>query len=268
MTQAPPLLQTQSGSVGQVIDTTAIDNTPLNGRNWVYMVQLTAGVVPSGGTHGGGTGDFSANGQRAGQNDFLMDGVDNNANIMDLMNGASYNVRPPPDALAEFKVETSNYSAEYGHSAGAAVNVSIKSGTNQVHGAVWEYVRNTALDAKNWNATTTPPYHENQFGAALGFPVLKNKLFFFGDAEANRITYSSVSITSVPTPLMRQGNFTELQNTSLTGSAKPTQLYQPNSGGTALLTCNGVNNTFLSESDRQRRPEHPQPISVAEHKWG
>jgi hypothetical protein len=244
VTQAPPLLQTQSGSVGQVIDTTAINNTPLNGRNWVYIVQLTAGVVPSGGTHGGGTGDFSANGQRAGQNDFLMDGIDNNANIMDLMNGASYNVRPPPDALAEFKVETSNYSAEYGHSAGAAVNASIKSGSNQVHGSAWEYFRNTALNAKNWNATTVPPYHENQFGATLGFPILKNKLFFFGDAEANRISDSSVSITTVPTPLMRQGNFTELLNTGLTDSAKPTQLYEPNSGGTALLTCNSVNNTF------------------------
>lgn len=244
VTEAPPLLQTQSGSVGQVVDTTAINHTPLNGRNWVYIVQLTAGVVPSGHTKGGGSGDFSANGQRAGQNDFLMDGVDNNANIMDLMNGTSYSVRPPPDALSEFKVETSNYSAEYGHSAGAAVNVSIKSGTNQVHGSAWEYFRNTALDATNWNAKSNPPYHENQFGATLSLPILKNKLFFFGDAEANRISYSGVSIITVPTPLMRQGNFTELLNPSLTGSAKPTVLYEPNSGGATRLTCNGVENTF------------------------
>jgi hypothetical protein len=245
VTAAPSLLQTQSGAVGQVISTDTINNTPLNGRNWVYIVQLTAGVVPSGGTHGGGTGDFSANGQRAGQNNFLMDGVDNNANIMDLMNGASYNVRPPPDALSEFRVDTADYSAELGHSAGAAVNVSIKSGTNQIHGDLWEYFRNTDLDAKNWNSPINPAYHENQFGATLGLPILKNHLFFFGDVEANRVTYGgAATYLSVPTPLMRQGNFTELSNTSLTGSAKPTQLYEPNSAGATLLTCNGVNNTF------------------------
>lgn len=246
VTTAPPALQTQSGSVGQVVDTNSINMTPLNGRNWVYMVQLAAGVVPSGGTHGGGTGDFSANGQRPGQNDFLMDGVDNNANIMDLMNGASYNVRPPPDALAEFKVQTADYSAELGHSAGAAVNVSLKSGTNQIHGAAWEYIRNTDLDAKNWNSQVITPYHENQFGATLGFPILKNRLFFFGDTEANRITYSSTGTYTVPTPLMRQGNFTELLNTALTGDAKPVTLYEPNSGGTAPLTCNGTANLFCT----------------------
>ncbi len=241
---APSLLQTQSGSVGQVLSTNTINNTPLNGRNWVYIVQLTAGVVPSGGTHGGGTGDFSANGQRAGQNNFIMDGVDNNANILDLMNGSSYNVRPPPDALAEFRVDTADYNAELGHSAGAAVNVSLKSGTNQIHGSLWEYFRNTALDARNWPALTIPPYHENQFGATLGFPIFKNKVFFFGDTEANRVSYAATDTLSVPTPLMRQGNFSELLSTSLTGSAKPTQLYEPNSGGTAMLSCNGQNNVF------------------------
>ncbi len=195
-------------------------------------------IVPSTSTKGGGSGDFSANGQRGDQNNFLMDGIDNNANILDLMNGASYNVRPPPDALSEFKVETTDYSAEYGHSAGAAVNVSLKSGTNEIHGDLWEYVRNTDLDAKNWNAQTIPPYHENQFGATLGLPILKNKLFFFADSEANRITYGATGTYTVPTPLMRQGNFTELLNTSLTGSSCPTVLFQPNSVG-GKYTCSG-----------------------------
>jgi outer membrane receptor protein involved in Fe transport len=244
----PPLLQTQSASVGQVVSTQTINDTPLNGRNWVYIAQLTAGVDPSisGASRGGGTGDFFANGQRATQNDFILDGVDNNVNVDDFMNGASYAVRPPPDALAEFKVDTSDYSAEFGHSAGAVVNASIKSGTNQIHGDVWEYFRNTNLDAQDWNAQTNPPYHENQFGATLGFPIIKNKLFYFGDVEANRIDFGQTLTLTVPTALMRQGNFSELLNPNLTGAAQPIQLYQPNSGGTVPLSCNGVNNAFCS----------------------
>jgi hypothetical protein len=257
VTTAPPLLQSQEGSVGQVISTQSINDTPLNGRNWVYIAQLTAGVTsPLGGTRGSGTGDFIANGQSAEQNDFVLDGVDNNSNIPDFMNGASYLQRPPPDALAEFKIQTSSYSAEFGHSAGAVVNASIKSGTNQIHGDLWEYLRNTALDAKDWDAVTIAPYHENQFGATLGFPLLKNKLFYFGDAEANRIAIASTNTYTVPTPLMRQGNFSELLNTSLTGEADPVYLYIPNSGGNTDKTglnstvnrqvCNGVANVLCA----------------------
>ncbi len=214
----------------------------------MYIAQLTAGAVPSvsGASRGAGTGDFFANGQRATQNDFVLDGVDNNINDIDFMNGASYSVRPPPDALFEFKVETANYSAEFGHSAGAVLNASIKSGTNQIHGSVWEYVRNTVFDAKDWTALSIPKYNENQFGATLGFPIVPNKLFYFGDIEANRIVLGSASTTTVPTALMRQGNFTELLNTSLTGSAKPVQLYEPNSGGKTTLSCNGQNNVFCA----------------------
>jgi hypothetical protein len=253
---APPLLQTQEGSVGQVISTQSINDTPLNGRNWVYIAQLTAGVAPPfGNTRGSGSGDFVANGQRAEQNDFVLDGVDNNTNLVDFLNGASFVVRPPPDALAEFKIQTSSYNAEYGHSAGAVVNASIKSGTNQIHGDVWEYFRNTNLDAQNWNAQTNPPYHENQFGATLGFPIIRNKLFYFGDAEANRISIGQTNVLSVPTALMRTGNFSELLNPALTGSAHPIYLYQPNSGGNAdktgqsgvnRLSCDGQQNVFCA----------------------
>ena len=228
---APPLLQTQSASVGQVMSTQAINNTPLAQRNWVYMAQLAPGVVPSGGTRGGGTGDYESNGQRAEQNNFVLDGVDNNVNIVDYENGSSYAIAPPPDALSEFKLETANFSAEFGHSAGSVLNASIKSGTNQIHGDLWEYFRNTNLSARNWNALTVPPYHMNQFGGTLGFPIIKNKLFYFGDIQNTRISYAAANTYSTPTPLMRQGNFTELLNTGLTGQAKPVQLYQPNSGG-------------------------------------
>jgi hypothetical protein len=248
VTAAPPLLQSQSGSVSQEISTRTINTTPLNQRNWVYLAQLSTGVVPSYGTRGGGTGDYEANGQRAEQNNFILDGVDNNINIVDFENGSTYAIAPPPDALSEFKLETADYSAEFGHSAGSVLNASIKSGTNSIHGDVWEYFRNTTLNARNWNSLMIPPYHMNQFGAMLGFPILRNKLFYFGDIQDTRIAYAATNTYTVPTALMRQGNFTELLNTTLTGQAKPIQLYQPNSGGgpggTAKLACNGVNNVF------------------------
>jgi hypothetical protein len=221
-----------------------IDHVPLNGRNWVYIAQLANGTTPSQGSRGGGKGDFEANGQRAEQNDFILDGVDNNSNVVDFVNGASFVVQPPPDALAEFKVQTGDYSAEFGHSAGAVVNASIKAGTNHLHGDLWEYFRNNDLDARNFNAQTVPAYHENQFGATLGFPILTNRLFFFGDVQANRVIFGNTQTETVPTALMRSGNFSELLNTNLTGNAQPVTLYQPNSGGTAPLTCNGQQNVF------------------------
>jgi Carboxypeptidase regulatory-like domain/TonB dependent receptor len=248
---AAPVLQTQDAAVGQVISTKEINDTPLNGRNWVYIAQLTNGVAPPfGNTRGSGTGDFVANGQRAEQNNFILDGVDNNTNLVDFLNGSSYIMRPPPDALSEFSLQTSNFSAEFGHSAGAVLQANIKSGTNQIHGDVWEYLRNTHLDAINWNAgpaAVVPPYHQNQFGATLGFPIWKNKLFYFGDIEANRISISNPTPINVPSALERQGNFSELLNGSLTGVGAPTKLYEPNTANPSQpLVCNGQQNVFCS----------------------
>jgi len=250
VTSDAPLLQTETSGVGQTIDTQTINDTPLNGRNWVYIAQFTAGAVSAsanmGSSRAAGTGDFQANGQRAEQNNFILDGVDNNSNLVDFLNGSSFVVRPPPDALSEFSLQTSNFSAEFGHSAGAVMSASIKSGTNQIHGDVWEYVRNTDLDATPWNALSSPPYHENQFGATFGARIWRNKLFYFGDLEANRIAISSANITTVPTALMRQGNFSELLNTNLT-SSQPVTLYQPNSANPGEpLTCNGNANEFCA----------------------
>ncbi len=241
---APPLLQSQDSSVAQVISAQTINDVPLNGRNWVYIAQLAVGTAPANGSRGGGAGDFEANGQRAEENNFILDGVDNNVNVVDFVNGSSFNVQPPPDALAEFSVQTSDYSAEYGHSAGAVVNASIKAGTNAFHGDFWEYFRNNVLDARDFDALTIPKYRENQFGATIGGPIIKDKLFFFGDGQANRIIFGETSTETVPTPLMRTGNFSELLNPALTGGSQPVVLYQPNSGGTALLTCNGQQNVF------------------------
>lgn len=247
VTTEAPLMQTQESSVGQVMDTETINSVPLNGRNWVYIAQLSAGTAVSEGSRGGGKGDFEANGQRAEENNFILDGVDNNVNVVDFYNGASYVAQPPPDALAEFKVQTSDYSAEFGHSAGAVVNASLKSGTNSFHGSAWEYIRNTKFDTLDWTAvkgSPVPAYHENQFGATLGGPFIKNKLFFFGDAQANRITFQESGYYSVPSALERTGDFSELLNPSLTGNPAQQLYYQtPNAAPVAF-----ANNCIISSS--------------------
>ena len=255
VSSAPPLLQDQEASVNQVMDTQTINNTPLAERNWVYMAQHSTGVVPSYGTRGGGHGDYSANGQRANQNDYRLDGVDNNVNIVDYMNGSMYAVSPPPDAISEFKLDTTAYSAEYGHSAGSVLNVALKSGTNSIHGDVWEYNRNTFFNAQNWNANpllAIPPYHFNQFGGTLGLPIFKNKLFWFGDIQHTRISLGSIAgPMSTPTPRMRQGDFSELltaQNTS--GGSCPVILYQPNTN-TGSYSCANKAPTTLTGNLQQ-----------------
>ncbi len=246
---APPLLETQTGAVGQVVEAKTINETPLNGRNWVFIAQLTNGVTPSlGNTRGSGKGDFIANGQRATQNNFILDGVDNNTNLVDFLNGSTFVQRPPPDALAEFNIQTSNYSAEFGHSAGAVMNASIKSGTNQIHGNFWEYFRSDKMNAKDWNALSVPRFHQNQFGATIGFPLIKNKLFYFGDVEANRITNAQVNRLNVPSALERQGNFTELLNPTVSGFNQPIHLKQPNTNGSVPLgaPCGNAENVMCA----------------------
>ena len=251
VTSAPPLMQSEEGSTGQVIEAQTINQTPLNGRNWIFIAQLTAGVAPANGARGQKSGDFNANGQRAEQNNYIMDGVDNNVNVVDFFNDASFVVRPPPDALAEFKVQTGAYSAEFGHSAGAVVNASIKSGTNNIHGSLWEYVRNDAFDIRQFFDGSSPvaKYRQNQFGATLGLPIIKNKLFFFGDLEANRIIFGEThSGLTVPTALMRTGNFSELLNASLVSGGNTIQLYQPNptANGTTTIPNNRLDQSGVT----------------------
>lgn len=244
VTSAPPLLQTQSASVGQVVTGREIKEIPLSGRNSTMIARMMAGVVESVGSRAVGTGDFTANGQRPEENNYILDGIDNNTAAPDYLNGSSYVVNPPPDALAGFYLQTGNYSAEFGHSAGAVMNVSMKTGTNHFHGDAWEYFRNTALSAKNWEAQTKPQLHTNQFGAALGGPIFPNKLFFFAYVQAYRINYGVTHTLTVPTALERQGNFSELLNPALTGSGIPTTLYEPGSAGSQLMICNGQQNVL------------------------
>ncbi len=190
---APPLLQTEEASVGQVIGQQEVNSLPLNGRNFTFLAQLGAGMqTPQADTRGNAaSGAFSANGLRPAQNNYLLDGIDNNSNAVDFLNGTNFVILPPVDAIQEFKVQTADFSAELGRAAGAVMNASIKSGTNSIHGAAWEFFRNDKLDAADWFEDNSPTPTKgklrlNQFGAMIGGPVIKNKFFFFGDYEGKR----------------------------------------------------------------------------------
>src|ERR1700684_740764 len=185
---APPLLQTEEASVGQVIGQQEVNNLPLNGRNFTFLAQLGAGMqTPQADTRGNAaSGAFSANGLRPAQNNYLLDGIDNNSNNVDFLNGTNYVILPPVDAIQEFKVQTADFSAELGRAAGAVMNATVKSGTNQIHGAAWEFFRNDVLDAADYFETKKGELRFNQFGATIGGPIIKNKLFFFGDYEGFR----------------------------------------------------------------------------------
>jgi hypothetical protein len=241
VTSSAPLLQTQTAEVAMDIDSKFLNDAPLANRNWIFIAQEAPGVTPLVG-RGAGNGDFSSNGQHEEQNNFMLDGVDNNTSNSDYINGSTYNVAPPPDAIAEFKLETNSYSAEIGRGHAAAFNATTKSGTNQWHGDLWEYVRNTAFDALVWNqAPGSKPsvFHLNQFGATLGGPVLKNHLFYFGDVQNSRFVNGATPSTyTVPTARMRRGDFSELLNTTYTGGSCPQVLYVPNTN-TGTYKCSG-----------------------------
>jgi hypothetical protein len=214
-----PVLQSQDASVGQVIDSKSVNDLPLNGRNFTFLAQLSAGVnTPQADTRGNAaTGAFAANGLRPAQNNYLLDGIDNNSDTVDFLNGTNFVVLPPVDAIQEFKVQTSGFSAEYGRSGAAVLNATIKSGTNQFHGAAWEFFRNDKLDAadffENAGGIEKGALRQNQFGVAAGGPIKKNKIFIFGDYEGLRRVQGTVATGTVPTDLMRSSgytNFTQL----------------------------------------------------------
>jgi len=200
-----PVLQSQDASVGQVVDSKAVNDLPLNGRNFTFLAQLAAGVnTPQADTRGNAaTGAFAANGNRPAQNNYLLDGIDNNSDTVDFLNGTNFVVLPPVDAIQEFKVQTSGFSAQYGRSGAAVLNATIKSGTNEFHGAAWEFLRNDKFDAadffENAGGVKKGAYRQNQFGVAGGGPIIKNKIFIFGDYEGLRIRHGTILTGTVPT---------------------------------------------------------------------
>jgi hypothetical protein len=215
---AAPLLETDTSYLGEVVESQRIVDLPLNGRFFTRLAVLTAGTAPTpAGARDENTGGFSANGVRPYQNNYILDGVDNNSLSEDLVSQQSFVIGPPPDAIAEFKVQTNSMSAEFGRSGGAVLNVTIKSGTNGIHGTIYEFLRNSDLDAKNYFDSPTspiPPFKQNQFGFSVGGPVWipkiyngRNRTFFFFDYQGTRIRTGQTFLASVPPPAWATGNF-------------------------------------------------------------
>src|SRR5262245_17901404 len=231
------LLNTEQAALGSVIDQTAVAKLPLSIRNWDDLLALVPGVQgdryteQGGGTSFGRTGAINVHGARALQHNFPLDAVDNNSiskNVQELTTQVS---RPAVDAIQEFKVVTSPYSAEYGRSPGAAVSVATKSGTNDFHGTAYEYFRNDSLDTIDFfskraaelanTEAVKPANDQNQFGVNLGGPLVKDKAFFFVDYEGTRITRGVTRITRVPTVDDRAGRFATAVRDPLTGQPFP-----------------------------------------------
>lgn len=222
VTAAAPLLQTEDASIGQTIQGQQINDLPLNGRNWASLAQLSAGVTTANANYlaAPGSAYFSVNGNMVWQNDFRLNGIDDN---VEVYGGYGANITPPPDAIQEFKLQSGNYNAEYGHSTGGVINAVTKSGTNRLHGDLWEYLRNDKLDANDYfakqNHTPRTEYRQNQFGGTVGGPVVipklyngRDKTFFFFDYQANLQVTPSPSTETVPTALMQSSGFTNLQD--------------------------------------------------------
>jgi hypothetical protein len=230
VTDAAPLVETGNATLGEVVNHESIVDLPLNGRNFAQLGTLMPGVMapPSGlggtnqgnatvGGFGDATGSFNVNGMRNQSNNFLLDGASNNDSF-----NSGFVMRPPPDAIDQFKIMTHSYEAQYGRNAGSVVNVVTRSGTNHFHGSVWEFNREAALAARTWFArvgsVAKPNYQQNQFGGAGGGPVLKNKVFLFGFYEGFRLKDATSNTLNVLVPgtQERAGNFNELVASSVT----------------------------------------------------
>jgi outer membrane receptor protein involved in Fe transport len=211
VTGESPLLQTGTGTVGETLKSSTIENIPVNGRDYTVLARLVAGVVPP---QPGARAplQFAANGVRPAQNNYLLDGIDNNTSNVDFLSGVAYIVKPPIDAVDEIKVMTSAFSAEYGRAGGAVLNTTLKSGSNQLRGTVWEFYRNDAMNANDFFSNRANvkkgEYLSNQFGFTAGGPAVTNKTFWFADYEGSLIKQARTWVTTVPTAFERASGFT------------------------------------------------------------
>jgi hypothetical protein len=204
-----PALETETSSLGQVVESHAIESLPLNGRNYIQLATLGAGTTPS--QRSNERNSFVANGQREIQNSYVLDGIDNKNKIVGFDSSDAESVEPIVDAIQEFKVQTATFSAEFGQSAGGVVNASIRSGTDHIHGTVFEYLRNSWMDASPFfqpALTAKPQFIQNQYGATVGGPIIKNRTFGFFAWQSSRIDDASPQLGVVPTASELQGNFT------------------------------------------------------------
>ncbi len=226
---AAAILDTDSSEHSQLINTAQIVELPLNGRNYSDLALLSTNVIRSpinvafGPTGTPREGSFNINGMRSTYNNFLLDGVDNNSYGTSNQGYSSQVVQPSPDAIAEFKVITSNFSAEYGRVGGGVITAALRSGGNQFHGTAYEFLRNTDLNAVGFQFTVPavfykPTLQRNQFGATIGGPIIKNKLFFFADYEGFRQLQRYLNFDSIPSVAERSGILPSTVTNPLTGS--------------------------------------------------
>ena len=213
VTGQAPLLQTETTSVAVLVDERAMQDLPLNGRNFIRLAQLTPGATegPSNALSSGNRPDdrrqssaIAVNGQDTSQNNFLIDGLDNNERFI-----GTVIIRPQVDSIREMRIETSSFSAELGRTAGGIINVVTKSGTNVMHGSAFEFYRNETMDSKNFFAKSIPKprYDQNQFGGSLGGPIFKDRTFFFADYAGLRLKQGETRTSTVPSMALRTGNF-------------------------------------------------------------
>ena len=211
VTASAALLETGTGTVGHALGSSTIENLPINGRDYTILARLSPGVVPP---QPGARAPlmFSANGVRPAQNNYMLDGIDNNTSNVDFLSGVAYIVKPPVDAVDEIKILTSSFSAEYGRAGGAVLNTTLKSGSNQFHGSLWEFARDDALNATDFFANRAGlkkgKYVSNQFGMTAGGPIVTGKTFFFADYEGSLISSARTWVTTVPTAAQRNSGFT------------------------------------------------------------
>ena len=210
VTGEAPLVKVDTSEVAQVVQQKAIEELPLNsgtGRNFTALMTLIPGAIRTNpvGTFDApqGNSSFAVNGQRDSENNYMVDGADNNEVLLGIVT-----ILPPPEALSEFKIQTNDYSAEFGRAGGAVINVETRSGSNQIHGSAFEFNRNSAYSGRGpFDPARLPPLNQNEYGVTLGGPLKKNKLFLFGDWEGFRQAFGTTYIASVPTVNQRAGVF-------------------------------------------------------------
>jgi len=218
VTGTSPLVQTASSELGTTVNEEQIKMLPLNGRNFVNLTRTIPGVVrgiPGANIDGAGSlawrasASFSANGQRPRDNNYMLDGVDNNETWLQTVV-----LFPSVDALDEFKLQTSTYSAEFGRSLGGVVNLQIKSGSNVMHGSGFEFMRNDRFDANNFfnnrAGRPKPDFSQHQYGGTVGGPIVHDKTFYFFDYQGYRVRQGATYLSTVPSARMRAGDFSEL----------------------------------------------------------
>ncbi|HTP85543.1 MAG TPA: TonB-dependent receptor [Bryobacteraceae bacterium] len=241
VTEQAALVDSATSDIGLTVHTKQIEDLPLNGRNFTQLATLIPGVtrgVPGNVAtgqgnnaetfryNGSGGASLVVNGARPQSNNFTLDGLDNNESLVNTIV-----FFPPAEAIQEFKVQTSMTPAEFGRAGGAVVSTAVKSGSNEIHGSAFDFLRNSQLDARPTFAGSRVPFRRNQFGGTLGAPILKNKLFIFGDYQGLRLeTPVGVDYATVPTDLMRKGNFSELLDPGISKLSSPIQIMNLQTG--------------------------------------